>query len=186
MRLIRCGAIARAPQVLLRPSPADDGKRYDAVRQDYPELIYLPPVWLRPEGNDWAKVMPGPDDVQLLANVTAHSDLNVNFGSTMTLDFAIRDKPVINVAFDVSAKPVYGIPMWEYLQKFEHYQPVIQFGAARFARSEAEFAEHVNAYLRDPALDREGRQRFVNLEVGAPIGQASHRILEVLKELSGK
>jgi hypothetical protein len=41
--------------------------------------------------------------------------------------------------------------MWDYLQKFEHYQPVIELGAARFARSRDELAQAVNDYLADPS-----------------------------------
>ncbi len=40
MEHIRTGRIQGNPQVLLRPSPADDGQRYAEVRRDYPELIY--------------------------------------------------------------------------------------------------------------------------------------------------
>jgi hypothetical protein len=102
----------------------------------------------------------------------------------MTLDFAIRDKPVVNVAFDVSDPPVYGMPMWDYLRQFEHYQPVDTLGAARFARTADELAAHVNAYLDDPSLDREGRRRFVELEVGVPVGQSGARILDVLQRIA--
>jgi hypothetical protein len=102
-----------------------------------------------------------------------HADLNINLASTMTLDFAIHDKPVVNVAFDVAEPPPHGLPLWDYYYQFEHYQPVIQLGAARIARSRAELAEHVNAYLANPALDREGRQKFVELEVGLLTSQTA-------------
>ncbi len=39
--------------------------------------------------------------------------------------------------------------MFEYLYSFEHYRPVIDFGAARCAKSAQELADHVNAYLQD-------------------------------------
>jgi hypothetical protein len=43
----------------------------------------------------------------------------------MTLDFAIHDRPVVNVAFDVSDPPLRGIPVWDYYYQLEHYRPVI-------------------------------------------------------------
>ncbi|MGE0761330.1 MAG: hypothetical protein AB7O38_30230, partial [Pirellulaceae bacterium] len=184
MQLIRSGDILGQPQVVLRPAPVDAGTRYESVRRDYPELLYAQPNWVHASEGVWSSVFPLPSDVEFLANLTHHCDLNINFASTMTLDFALRDKPVINVAFDVSNPPVFGMPMWEYYQQWEHYRPVIEFGAARFARSPAELAEHVNAYLRDPALDREGRRKFVELEVGAPVGTASENILAALKRIA--
>jgi hypothetical protein len=181
MELIRNGAIKGNPQVLLRPAPVDSGKRYDEVRKMYPELIYSPPAWAHTRPGDWSRSVPLPEDVQFLANLTHHSDLNINMGSTMTLDFAIHDKPVVNVAFNVVSPPPHGLPLWEFINLFDHYRPVFEFGTSRSARSAEEMAEHVNAYLENPALDREARRRFVDLEVSGPLGQASRRIVEALE-----
>jgi hypothetical protein len=90
---------------------------------------------------------------------------------------------VINVAFDVG-KPLHDISLWDYQCRFDHYRPVIEFGAARFARSAGEMAEHVNAYLDNPDLDREGRRRLVELQVGAPLGESTGRILRTLKRIA--
>jgi hypothetical protein len=173
LELIRSGAIQGQPQVLLRPAPVDEGTRFAAVRRAFPELIYAPPAWVHARPDDWTQVIPLAEDSRFLANLTMHADLNINLASTMTLDFAIHDKPVVNVAFDVAEPPPHGLPLWDYYYQFEHYQPVIQLGAARIARSRAELAEHVNAYLANPALDREGRQKFVELEVGLLTSQTA-------------
>ncbi|MCA1601613.1 MAG: hypothetical protein LC776_08220, partial [Acidobacteria bacterium] len=121
-----------------------------------------------------------PEDIQFLANLTHYSDLNINLASTMTLDFAMNDKPVVNVAFNMVSPPPFGAPAWEFNYQFEHYRPVVELGAARFARSLEEFATHSNAYLENPSLDRDNRRRLVELEVGVPLGQSSQRIVEVL------
>ena len=184
MELIRAGRIVGNPQVLVRPSPVDDGRRYAAVLAEFPEIIYSPPAWVHSERDRWDRFTPLVEDVQFLANLTQHADLNINVASTMTLDFAVRDKPVINIAFDVGDPPPFGVPLWSHHYRFEHYRPVIDFRAARFARSPEELAEHVNAYLKDPALDRDGRRRFVDLEVSEPIGQAANRILNVLEQIA--
>ena len=133
VELVRAGRIRGNPQVMLRPSPVDDGSRYDSVRRDYPELIYARPAWVHTDPGDWSRVIPLLEDVQFLANLTQHADLNVNTASTMTLDFAIRDTPVVNVAFDVADPPPFGVPLWDFFYRFEHYRPVVELGAARFA-----------------------------------------------------
>jgi hypothetical protein len=184
MRLIRSGRIAGDPQVLLRPAPVDDGSRYAEVRREFPELIFAAPDWLH-AGGRWSQVIPTPADIRFLANLTLHSDLNVNVASTMTMDFAIRDRPIVNIAFDVASPPPFGVELWRHYYEFEHYRPVVELGAARFARSADELAMHVNAYLDDPTLDRENRRRLLELEVGAPIGTASQRIVDVLSSIGG-
>jgi hypothetical protein len=184
IELIRTGSIEKRPQLLLRPSPVDDGSRYDDVRRDFPELIYAQPQWQHTKPGDWSRVVPLVEDVQFLANLTHHADLNVNVASTMTLDFAIHDKPVVNIAFDVASPPPFGVPLWDFFYQFEHYRPVVELGAARFARSPQELADHVNAYLVNPALDREGRRQLVALEVGVPLGESTRRISRVLEEIA--
>lgn len=182
--LIRTGRIIGNPQILLRPMPVDDGIRYSNVRRNYPELIYLQPAWLHTEPGNWSRVMPLLEDVQFLANLTNYADLNVNLASTMTLDFAIHDKPIVNIAFDVASPPPFGKPLWEYYYRFEHYRPVVEMGAARFARTPDELADHVNAYLKDPNLDSNNRRRLVEFEVSLPLGRASQSIVEVLETIA--
>ena len=170
---VQAGQIHGRPQVLLRPSPVDDGRRYEPVLRRHKDLICSLPNWSQGHSSEWTKVIPRPDDVTFLANLTEHADLNVNVASTMTLDFAIHDKPVVNIAFDVSDPPPYGIPLWEWHYRKEHYRPVVEFGAARVARSPEELAEHVNDCLARPHSDAAGRRKLVELQLGAPVGDSS-------------
>ncbi|MGH9942303.1 MAG: hypothetical protein ACRD9R_08095 [Pyrinomonadaceae bacterium] len=184
MELLRGGHLRGNPQVLLRPAPVDEGSRYDELRRDFPELLYAQPQWLHAQAGKWRQVMPSAEDVQFLTNLTYHADLNVNQASTITLDFAIRDKPVVNIAFDIADPPHFGTPLWDFFYCWEHYRPVVDLKAARFARSPAELAEHINAYLENPALEREGRRQLVQLEIGRAIGQSSQCILETLQQIA--
>ncbi|HYO82126.1 MAG TPA: hypothetical protein VES20_12045 [Bryobacteraceae bacterium] len=77
MSQVRSGAIKGDPQVLLRPSPVDPCTRYQSVRQDYPELLVAEPEWQKSTGL-WSAFVPKPEDVQFLANLTRHSDVNEN------------------------------------------------------------------------------------------------------------
>jgi hypothetical protein len=185
MQAVRSGVIRHHPQVLLRPAPVDDGSRYAEVRREFPEMAYARPEWIHTAGRRWDLVIPTLDDVQFLTNLTRHADLNINVASTMTLDFAVQDKPVVNVAFDVATPPPFGVPLWDHHYRFEHYRPVIEFGAARFARSVAELYTHVNAYLADPSLDRLARRKLVDFEIGRPIGTSSRWVLDTLRQIVG-
>ncbi|HYO82127.1 MAG TPA: hypothetical protein VES20_12050 [Bryobacteraceae bacterium] len=102
----------------------------------------------------------------------------------MTLDFGLHDKPVVNIAFDVTHPPPARVPLWNLFYSWEHYAPVVRFGAARFARSAEQIAEHVNAYLADPSLDRDGRRKLAELQVGVPIGQAGKTIADLLGDVT--
>ena len=183
MTQIRSGRIAGNPQVVLRPSPADDGNRYESVRRNYPELLYVKPEWILTEYG----AVPTTRDFRLLVNLTRHSDLNINVASTMTLDFAICDKPVVNIGFDIASPPPLGVPIGELYYEYEHYLPVLELGAARIARSAEDLATHVNTYLENPALDREARRRLVELEVEtSSFGRAAARIVETLEGIAAQ
>ena len=184
LRLVREGRVPGSPQIVLRPSPVDSGERYERIRREFPELLYAPPSWIRPTAGDWARVVPMPEDLPFLTNLIFHSDVNVNMASTMTLDFAAFDKPIVNLAFDVSDPPLFGRPIRELYYRYDHYLPVVRLGAARFARSPDELAAHLAAYLEDPGLDREARRRLLDLEVGAPMGDSSRRVLDALLEIA--
>jgi hypothetical protein len=183
MEFIRSGRVKGNPQVVLRPAPVDNGTRFNAVRRDFPELIYAHPGWSAAEAG-WDHVLPPADDIQFLANLVRYADMNINFGSTMSLDFAVNDKPVVNSSFDVAQPSVFGMPAYDFCMQFDHYRPVVELGASRFARSATEFADAVNLYLQDPAADRDGRRRLVDLEVSGPIGSSTGRIIRALRGLA--
>lgn len=181
--LIQDGKVNGNPQVFVRPSPVDDGKRYEPYLEKFPDVFYGRPEWVHDLTGVAGKVMPSASDMQFLVNLVRHSSINVNFGSTMTLDYSIHDIPIINIAFDTEDPPVYGMNMWDYLQKFEHYQPVIQFGTAKFALSKQDLADHINSYLADPTQDAKGRKAFVDLEIGIPVGDSCEHILSALHQI---
>jgi hypothetical protein len=77
-----------------------------------------------------------------------------------------------------------GMPLYDFCMQFDHYRPVERLGASRFARTADEFVQHVNAYLADPALDREGRRRLVEMQVGRPLGTSCDSIIAALRRIS--
>jgi hypothetical protein len=185
LELIRAGRIKRNCQVIVRPVPVEDARRYDGVRASFPELIFARPKWEHTAGGDWSRVIPTKEDIQFLANLTYHCDLNVNLGSTMTLDFGIRNKPVVNIAFDVADPPLFGMSLWDYYYFFDHYRPVVELKAARPARSADQLADLINTYLENPELDAEGRNQLVNMQIGVPLAESSDRILDALHTVAG-
>jgi hypothetical protein len=183
LNLIRQGRIARNPQVVLRPTPTVDGRRFEALRQRHPELIYSKPDWVSAQLSQWAQAVPLPSDVALLANLAHHSDMNISVASTMTLDFAIHNRPVVNIAFDIADPPPFKYSLWDYYYQFEHYRPVVEAGAALFARSADELVEHINTYLANPSLHEENRRRLLEQEFAVPVGEACRLTVDTLLEI---
>ncbi|MDZ4797589.1 MAG: hypothetical protein SGI92_05460 [Bryobacteraceae bacterium] len=182
MTFIRNGRIKGNPQMVVRPMPVDDGRRYEGVRRQFPELRFCQPAWDHLDPGDWSRCVPRPEDVQFLANITQHADLNVNNGSTMTLDYSLHDRPVVNLCFDVGEVLPGRLPLFDYYN-WDHYRPILKFKSARFSHSADQLADNINFVLDHPEADREGRQKLVDLQVGHPPGSAGPLIAEALQKV---
>jgi hypothetical protein len=109
-------------------------------------------------------------------NALVHAAVVVNMSSTLTVDAAILDRPVICVAYDAVADP--QIPegrAWIYAHS-PHYGPLVRTGGVRLIRNAAECVLAVEAYLRDPGLDRLGRRRIAAMVAGSADGGAGERL----------
>jgi hypothetical protein len=79
---------------------------------------------------------------------------------------------------------VFGMPAFDFCMQFDHYRPVAELGASRFARTAPELADFVNLYLSHPETDREGRRRLVDLQVSGPLGNSTNRIVAALSGIA--
>ncbi|MDP1718818.1 MAG: CDP-glycerol glycerophosphotransferase family protein, partial [bacterium] len=120
-------------------------------------------------GLDWDM---NENDFRSLADTISSSDVVVGYPSTMMIDVAIFDKPVINIAYERRPHPKNFI-LWAY--RVDHYQSVLKTGAVRLAKNDDELIDQVNTYLADPALDRESRRRLVLEQCGLQDGMAGKR-----------
>jgi hypothetical protein len=94
-------------QILLRRCPVDFSGRFDAVVNEYKNLIReAPPLWYFSTSKEWSAVYPSIDDVKLLVSTAFYSDIVVNVGSTMAFDFGMFNKPCVFINYDQENKKV--------------------------------------------------------------------------------
>lgn len=123
-----------------------------------------------------------PEDSARLADELFHSDLVINYGSTITVDAVFFDKPVIMVAFD----GLDGYGKRPYLQSvrrfldFTHLKKMLKTGCCRIARSQEDLVEYIKAYLENPQLDKEGRKRLVDNQIGKKSFGSGKRIADYI------
>ncbi|MFD2828770.1 hypothetical protein ACFSYG_19990 [Leeuwenhoekiella polynyae] len=179
---IRNGAIEPC-QLLVRTSPAEDESRFAETKAKYSEIKWNHPKWeLTREGHPepWSQRVPNLEDLSMLKAILKFCDLNVNMLSTMSLDFMLFEKPVVNTAFGNGNNGLYNDQ--RFLQ-YEHYDNVVKSGAVKIAKNEDELFNAVNAYLENPELDLENRKKLIAMQVGKPLEKTTRACVEALKAI---
>ena len=124
-------------------------------------------------------------DMYHLASLLAGSAMCLNISSTLCLDACMLDRPTITVAFDGWEDLPYEESSRQALD-YIHMAKLLALGGVRIARSFSELEAHINAYLRDPSLDRDGRMSSVSRECGSKDGEATERVASRLLQLAGR
>ena len=112
---------------------------------------------------------------QHLADTMRHSDVIVNVASTLAIEAAIVDTPVVNVAFDGEEPSPFDRSARRYY-RFTHYVNVTCHNAVRVAETPAQLLEEIGRYLEDPSRDRDGRKRVVVEQCQFLDGRAAERV----------
>ena len=102
------------------------------------------------------------DDIKRLGELLTHCDVLLTEYSTLMIEGAIFDLPIINVAlnnFRDMSKPI------SYVEEFAHLHRMLKMEFTRQAYNKDELFKHINDYLIDPSLDTDARKKFVNQEI---------------------
>ncbi len=119
---------------------------------------------------------PQKSDMELLGNFLRSADVTINPSSSLSLDAAVFDKPVICVALK---EDEHGSA----LLNTSYYQKVVKSGGVRAADGPDALKKHVNAYLENPELDKAGREFLRSRMCYKLDGRSSVRIAAFLQSL---
>jgi hypothetical protein len=161
-------------QILVRVHPRDDIERYAAFA-GLPHVIVEKPFKSTVTAGDGMAVDILAEHRRHLADTMAHSDVVVGVASTISIEAAIFDTPIVNVSFDGEAPSPFALSARRYYQ-FTHFAKVMRHKPGPVAETPDALIEHVGRYLADPSLDAEGRRRVVVEQCQFLDGQATERI----------
>lgn len=176
LRSIDEGRIPGEPQVVLRLHPTSRSAYFS-------ELTRRPDVFVsRYEGYypglGWA---PDRAEMTLAANLFRHADVVVSPGSTVTLEAAIFDTPIV--------VPVFNELMPQEYERFfsstwleGHLRPLAEDGLLRITRSAEETAREIALALEEPARGRAERAAIRARYLEPLDGRATERFARVILE----
>jgi hypothetical protein len=167
-------------QLLVRTSPAEDGSRFSEIMEKYDFIKWNIPEWpLARKGHveEWSQRVPTVKDVTDLRSILEFSDLNVNMFSTMSLDFMLFDKPVINIAFGNEKNGLYNDQLF---MNYVHLQPLIKSKAICVATDKAELHNCLSTILQNPQAHSSDRSDIIDIEICVPLEGTSKRLVDEL------
>jgi hypothetical protein len=187
VELVNNNELAEPCQLLIRfhPNHFIEGSRFEEERRrvvEYvkgmPHIHIVEPVSLGGGLGHYSG-----EDMPEKASMMAWSDVFLTVYSTMVVETAIHDRPIVSVTIDTpggwNMKDVYSLPLtaigdWPTHQRFR------QSGAGRVACNQEEVCQHINFYLKNPAADGEKRRKFILDECTYTDGSAGRRTGEYL------
>ncbi len=121
-------------------------------------------------------------DAVTLANDLFYSDVVVNYGSTISIDAVVFDKPVVIVSFDGWEKLTYIKSVRRFLD-YDHIKKLIRTGFCRIAYKEEELISYIHNYINNPSCDREGRKKLLYEQAWKLDGKSGSRISDYLMNI---
>jgi len=169
-------------QMLVRPHPIHD----NAELHEFFDR-FAPAVRLQQTPNAGKKIAKRSQDKEQIiewVNTFRHADVVVNLSSTVTIDAAIFDHPVVNLDFD----PQPGARDQELIKdinhKWNHFQPIAESGGVWLVNNPDETVGAVKNYLKNPALHHAKRQWITNYVCGYLDGKCGERMANAIKEFT--
>lgn len=120
------------------------------------------------------------EEVDELSYLLRYSDVMINYFSTISLEAAICDLPVIHLGYDnYTFGHRYGITS-EFQQRQTHNRRKLRLAASKVAGNEKELIAFINQYLSDKTLDGGKRYDYAVSECGELDGNAGSRLVDMI------
>jgi hypothetical protein len=183
-KAIADGKLVQSVNLLVRTSPAEAPKRFATLATKYHFIRWNYPQWVQARSNHqeaWSQRIPTIADVHDLKSALQYSAVNINMLSTMSLDFMLFDKPVINTVF---GNPKNGLANDQRFLHYAHIEYVVDAGATYITKNEDELIAAINKALTAPDSKLVEQKELLVTQIGAPLEGTSRRIAEVLYKWS--
>jgi hypothetical protein len=127
------------------------------------------------------------EDLEIYSSLIQHADMAINPASTVSLEFLMFDRPVMNIGFDPPGSNIEKELRWERHILFDHYQPVAKSGATMIAYSLEEMREMIRSGIVEPERLHAEREAFTKAMFDSTLdGNSAKRIALSLLDICAK
>jgi len=164
------------PQIIFRKNPVDKSNRFDEILKKYKSFMFsIIPDW-RDENNEkysFASIYPAYNDLYLLVNTVKHSDVVVNFGSTMAHDFAVCQKPCLYFKYNPVLNSRYDV---NEVYQFQHFKSMEGLEAVGWINQKSEIISKIQQAVETPNEVGKDREKWMRKIVNYPLQDNSANI----------
>jgi CDP-Glycerol:Poly(glycerophosphate) glycerophosphotransferase len=157
---------------------AEEREKIQALESKYPRVHVVRPV---PLGGSLGYY--SGEDMPEKSSMLAHSDVFVTVYSTMVVECAVHDRPIIAAVIDTpggwNKAGKYSLSLKD-IGNWPTHQRFRQARAGRVARDVNELRDELNAYLKNPTLDSQERKKFLGQEITYTDASAGKRTADFL------
>lgn len=180
IKLLRGLDLPQRPQLVVRNYIKGTSPEMKTLSERKIEDVVFPPMlW------DMAWATPRPEDLELYCSLVHHAALSINAASTVTLEFILKDKPVINLDFDPPGSNLAPCDGFKRHIRFDHFWLVAQSGASMVATSEEDMRRMLHRALTQPNANHTARVQFIRKFFGPTAdGDCAKRVAETLLSLA--
>jgi CDP-glycerol glycerophosphotransferase (TagB/SpsB family) len=145
-----------APRVVLQRT-ADAGSKLTARSQDHNDIL------------EWV-------------NTFRHADVVVNLASTVTIDAAVFDRPVVNLDYDPEPGQPNQALVSDVNHVWTHFKPIAESGGVWLVNNPEEMIKAIKGYLADPSLHRDRRRWLTQYVCEYLDGRCGERMASAIRD----
>jgi hypothetical protein len=143
-------------QMIIRPNPIHDFQKAAELAARYAPRV----IMQRTSDSRLTLTARSQNEHQIRewVNTFRHADVVVNLSSTVTVDAAIFDRPVVNLNYDPEPSRRQDALVKEVNHLWTHFKPIAESGGVWLVNSPEEMLAAVKTYLAHPELHRQKRR----------------------------
>ncbi len=181
---IQAGAFSRPVYLWIRLHPQVVQGTWKQNLEEYEALagpmvhVERPPVHESKLNWDLPK-----EDAVHLASLLAASDVVITPNSTLSIDAACLDRPIVNVMHDGPGLDARELSTKRFTH-YTHYAKILKTGGISVSQVPADIPEMINSYLAHPELQHAGRKNILRQQFNQFDGLSSQRTAEKLLQFA--
>jgi hypothetical protein len=169
-------------QMVVRPHPIHDNAEMEDVFKRFEPMVQLQKtpnagITLNERSQDKNQIIEW-------INTFRHADVVINLSSTVTVDAAIFDKPIVNLDFDPQPSRADQELIKDINHKWNHFKPIAESDGVWLVNDFDEMKHAVRTYLKNPNLHHAKRKWITNYVCGYLDGKCGDRMARAIKDFS--